>query len=175
MLLDIAAPAHEGQDGLNAAFAGAKSGPCAHGIPYIGRRERGVTLIEVLITLVVVSVGLLSLAMLQIKATTYSQSSFDRAVAVVQASDLVDRLWAGACKLTSTQNTLVSGWRTEHQLDTSVSAATTAGWSDDLVTISKNDDVFEVEIHLPIVNKNENGEEIAEIVQAAYVPAINCN
>lgn len=61
------------------------------------RGARGLTLIEVLVALIVLSVGVLGLAGLQITSLQYSQSSYERSLAVMQANDLVERLWAGLC------------------------------------------------------------------------------
>ncbi|WP_019021691.1 type IV pilus modification protein PilV [Thioalkalivibrio sp. ALE23] len=61
------------------------------------RRISGLTLIEVLVALIVLSVGVLGLAGLQITSLQYSQSSYERSIAVMQANDLVERLWAGLC------------------------------------------------------------------------------
>ena len=57
----------------------------------------GFTLIEVLITVLITSIGLLALAAMQVRALQDSHSSFQRTVAIVQANDLVERLWAGRC------------------------------------------------------------------------------
>ena len=60
-------------------------------------RTSGFTLIEVLITVLITSIGLLALAAMQVRALQDSHSSFQRTVAIVQANDLVERLWAGRC------------------------------------------------------------------------------
>ena len=61
------------------------------------RLARGFTLIEVLVTLVVISIGLLSIAQLQTRAMQQSYSTLQRTVAVVQANDLLERMWSGYC------------------------------------------------------------------------------
>lgn len=130
-------------------------------------RERGVTLIEVLITLVVISIGLLAMAMMMIKATQYSQASFDRSATVIQASDLVERLWASACELPANGNLIVDAWKTDNSI------VIPAGWDGTLVNITESDNLFEVEIHIPLVNKNEaGGEQLEEITQSAFIPNV---
>jgi type IV pilus assembly protein PilV len=57
----------------------------------------GFSLLEVLVTVLITSIGLLSLAALQARALQDSHSSFQRTVTVVQANDLVERLWAARC------------------------------------------------------------------------------
>ena len=64
--------------------------------PYL----RGFTLIEVLVTVVVVSIGMLSIAQLQVRSLQHSHSSLQRTVATVQANDLLERMWSGYCDTT---------------------------------------------------------------------------
>lgn len=81
-------------------------------------RLDGFTLIEVLIAVLVVSIGLLALAGLQMKAMTTAHSSYMRSVAAIQATDLVERAWADICVLTGEKasnpnavfNLIVSSW-----------------------------------------------------------------
>ena len=65
--------------------------------PQVGRHVNGFTLIEVLVTVVVISIGMLSIAQLQARALQHSHSSLQRTVAVVQANDLLERMWSGYC------------------------------------------------------------------------------
>jgi type IV pilus assembly protein PilV len=60
----------------------------------IPTRGRGFSLIEVLVSIVVLSVGLLGAASLQIGGLRVSQSSFYRAQAAQFATDMADRLRA---------------------------------------------------------------------------------
>ena len=57
---------------------------------------RGFSLIEVLVSIVVLSIGLLGLASLQISGLRVAQSSFYRAQAAQLATDMADRLRANA-------------------------------------------------------------------------------
>ena len=59
---------------------------------YYVPHQKGVGLIEVLITLLVLSVGLLGMATLQIKAVQQNQSSYLRSQAINLAYDLADRI-----------------------------------------------------------------------------------
>lgn len=61
--------------------------------------ESGFSLIEVLITMVVMAVGLLGLAVLQLKSVQFSQASMQQSIAASQASDLAERLWSNLCVL----------------------------------------------------------------------------
>jgi type IV pilus assembly protein PilV len=79
--------------------------------PKGGRHAAGFTLIEVLVTLVVVSIGMLSIAQLQARALQHSHSSLQRTVAVVQANDLLERMWSGYCDETAFPGTIHTDWR----------------------------------------------------------------
>ena len=75
-------------------------------------KQKGFTLIEILITMIVISVALLGIGMLQVKALQYSYASYQRSVATIQANDLVERLWAGMCSLPGGVNSISSEWVT---------------------------------------------------------------
>lgn len=75
-------------------------------------RQSGVTLIETLITMVIVSIGLLAIAALQIKSVQYASESYHRTVATVLAGDLVERLWAGICTLPDNAEAIADDWET---------------------------------------------------------------
>ncbi len=59
-------------------------------------REKGSTLIEVLITVLIVAVGLLGMANLQLKSTMLSNDSSIRAEAANLAHEIADRLYVNA-------------------------------------------------------------------------------
>jgi len=63
------------------------------------QKAAGFTLIEILVAVLVLSVGLLGLAALNLTGLQGSQASYERSVAVMQANDLVERMWAGICDL----------------------------------------------------------------------------
>lgn len=56
------------------------------------QKQRGVALLEVLIAFFVLSVGLLGLAGMQIKALQFNQSSFQRSQALISAYEMLDRM-----------------------------------------------------------------------------------
>jgi type IV pilus assembly protein PilV len=58
------------------------------------QRSRGVTLIEVLVALVIVAVGLLGLAGLQVRGLSIQKDAHGRAIATQLALDLADRMRA---------------------------------------------------------------------------------
>lgn len=57
-------------------------------------RQSGMTLVEVLVTLVVISVGLLGVAALQLTSLKGNQESYVRSQAAMLAADLLDRMRA---------------------------------------------------------------------------------
>ena len=69
----------------------------------------GFTLIEILIALLVLSVGLLGLAAVQFQSLQNSHASYERSMATMQARDLVERLWAGICDLYNEDGEIVTG------------------------------------------------------------------
>ncbi len=71
-----------------------------HGIGANGR-EKGVTLLEVLVTILIVTVGLLGLAGLQMHIQSAEIESYQRVQAIVLMQDMVDRLRANRHQATS--------------------------------------------------------------------------
>ena len=63
------------------------------------RRQRGVGLIEVLVSLLVMAIGMLGLAALQSLAMRNSQSSLDRTQAVYQIYSILDAMRANSNSL----------------------------------------------------------------------------
>ena len=62
--------------------------------PDLLQRESGFSLIEVLVALLVLSIGLLGLAMLQIQGLRFTTDSYQRTQATLLAYDLMDRMRA---------------------------------------------------------------------------------
>lgn len=56
------------------------------------RREAGFSLLEVLVTLLILTIGLLGLAGLQVQAQRAGQESYQRAQALIILNDIVDRI-----------------------------------------------------------------------------------
>lgn len=64
-----------------------------------GRRQRGVSLIEVLVAMLIVSLGVLAMAGLLATASRYGRTSEFRAVATLLANDMADRIRANKAAL----------------------------------------------------------------------------
>ena len=77
-----------------------------------GRRgSQGMTLIEVLVTLVIISVGLLGVAALQLTTVRSNYDAFVRSQAAVLAGDMLDRIRSNrAAALVATGNPYVTGF-----------------------------------------------------------------
>ena len=86
----------------------------------------GFSMIEVLVTMVIISVGLLGAAALQVKSMQYAYSSYQHTIATVQANDAVERLWANVCALPDdTSVSVIAGaWEAAWEDDTRL-----PGWS----------------------------------------------
>lgn len=73
--------------------------------------DAGFTLLEALIAVLVLSIGLLGVAAMQLKAMQSAQVAYQRSVATLAAQDAVERLWAsvsannGSCASGS-----IGGW-----------------------------------------------------------------
>lgn len=65
-------------------------------IPRATRHARGLTLIEVLISVLILGIGMLGIAAMQAMALRNSQSSFERGNAVVHAYAILDAMRANA-------------------------------------------------------------------------------
>jgi len=65
-------------------------------IAFSARRQRGFTLVEILVTVVLVSVGLLGIAALQLTTLRTNQESYVRSQASVLSADILDRMRANA-------------------------------------------------------------------------------
>lgn len=63
-------------------------------IPFVATAERGYTLIEVLVALLVISLGLLGMAGLQISALKQNQNAYVRSQVFISAQDIVGRMRA---------------------------------------------------------------------------------
>jgi type IV pilus assembly protein PilV len=72
-------------------------------------RCRGMTLIEVLVSLVVISVGLLGVAALQVVSLRNSQGSYLRTQATALADDIIDRMRANRTAALNSQYNIAFG------------------------------------------------------------------
>jgi len=73
------------------------------------KRQKGFNLLEILISTIILSVGLLGLTGLQIRSITYNADSQIRSVAISQISDIVDRMISNKVGIASNQYDNLSG------------------------------------------------------------------
>lgn len=59
---------------------------------YLARSQSGYSLLEVLVSVVVLSVGLLGIAALQVNSVRYNHSAYLRSIATAQATNMADRM-----------------------------------------------------------------------------------
>jgi len=58
----------------------------------INRKQRGVGLVEILVAVVIISIGFLAAASMQIQGMRFSQGAYFRSQAYFMASDIIDRM-----------------------------------------------------------------------------------
>ncbi|GAA4031298.1 type IV pilus modification protein PilV [Actimicrobium antarcticum] len=73
------------------------------------RRQAGMTLIEVLVSMLIFSFGFLGLIGMQARAVQVSMDSEDRSRAALLANDIVSAMWSQ--KTLSLSSTVVSDWQ----------------------------------------------------------------
>lgn len=73
--------------------------------------QQGFTLLEALIAMFLTTGALLGLGILHLKSMQQSQFATQRMIANVQANDLIDRMWANRCSLSSQQSTTINSWK----------------------------------------------------------------
>jgi len=101
-------------------------------VPRRASRRRGFTLIEVLVGLLIFSLGVLGLVGLQARAVQLSVQSSDRARAAVLANEIVALMWAQ--KTTSPDSASVAAWQTR------VAAVTSSGLPNGSGTVATSTD-----------------------------------
>jgi len=84
---------------------------------YVTSSARGFTLIEALVALVVLSIGMLGVAAMQLKALQGAHAAYQRSIASLAAQDAQERLWAELAGKTSLEcltsaevGNALSGW-----------------------------------------------------------------
>ncbi|MBK1691992.1 type IV pilus modification protein PilV [Ectothiorhodospira mobilis] len=79
--------------------------------------QRGFSLIEALVALLVLSVGLLGLAALQLSALKGAHSAYQRTLASIAARDAEERLWMAAAAGPLQAGAVGSAWRRQWSAD----------------------------------------------------------
>ena len=111
-------------------------------------RHRGFTLIEVLVALLVLSVGLLGTAAMQLQSLQGAHAAYQRSIASLAAQDAQERLWAEVAEIpgvppcpTSELGNVQSAWRT-HWTDSGNVTVVLPGFSQSTIQQSGDDCKF---------------------------------
>jgi type IV pilus assembly protein PilV len=94
------------------------------------QKEAGVTLIEILITLLVISFGMLGLGLMQARAVKSATDSFQRSQATWLASEMTDRMRANPNGLVNYQGASIGSGQTQITDPGSVTSITTRATKD---------------------------------------------
>ena len=140
-------------------------------------KQKGVSFLEVLVAVVIISIGFLATSRMQIMGMRYNQSAFFKSQASIMASDIADRMRAnldgvndGEYDNISTQSaTSDPGCMTNGCDSTNLAALDVFQWStnigntlpDGVGTIERNGDMFEIEVSW--------NEKVSEAVEAQSV------
>lgn len=106
------------------------------------KRQYGVSLVEVMVTIVILSIGLLGLAGLQANGLRASQSAFYRAQAAQFALDMTDRIRANALPATASNYARTFGAAVP--TGTALREAETRDWLNRVRTLPEGDGQVEV-------------------------------
>lgn len=84
--------------------------------------QQGAGLVEVLVTMVIITIGLLGVAGLQMAAFNSSYGTLQRQVASMQVQDAAERLWSNLCALATSESSIrsniTSAWIAAHPATT---------------------------------------------------------
>lgn len=106
------------------------------------RAQAGFSLLEVLITMVILAVGLLGLAGLQARAINAETESFSRGQAMMLANELVDRMSANLAEV-KTSTTANTGYN--QQDGSSVKVVFGTGYNNDCITVANTTSVLQAQ------------------------------
>lgn len=140
--------------------------------------QAGFTLIEILVALIIISVGLLGLAGAQMLSLQSSQTSYERTIAVIQSRDLVERFWAGICDVyddgeleDGNGNTIVERWKNDH--DGTLGTLNDNSWNP---TVSANSEVITIDIRWDSRREDDDGVTVREqFTHYTRVPNLECD
>jgi type IV pilus assembly protein PilV len=166
---------------LSREMAATGSGSALEGAPVLTsrvRRQAGLSLVEVLVTMVIVSVGLLGVAGLQLKALKNTYASFQRSLATLQAQDLVDRIWASTCVLSNAtqRGNIKSEWQAVHSASASTKLSM-PNWAGDF-TYTASTGLFVITVSWKDVMVNPSQAAAGEdqsLTQYVRIPTVTCN
>lgn len=125
----------------------------------------GFSMIEVLVTMVIISVGLLGTAALQVKSMQYAYSSYQHTIATVQANDAVERLWANVCALPGETSDIQEAWKADWKNDTRL-----PDWSGEIKEVSG---IYTITISwTDRIEKEDEDEDDRQVVITTAIPQL---
>jgi type IV pilus assembly protein PilV len=130
------------------------------------RSQKGVMLLEVMIALLIFSIGVVGMVMMQSVASSNSTNSEDRATAAMLANDLISDLWTRFNPSVPTAPTLppdYAAWKTRVAAALPVDAAATWG-----LAITGNTAKVTI-IWIPKGRKNSSGNTTYDNSDATYI------
>lgn len=98
-------------------------------------RQKGFSLLEVILTMAILAIGLLGLAGLQARALNAEADSFSRAQAMMFANDMADRMYSNLAEV-KTSTSAATGYN--QQSSGSVKVVFGTGYSNDCITVANN-------------------------------------
>ncbi|MBZ9566588.1 type IV pilus modification protein PilV [Modicisalibacter tunisiensis] len=78
-----------------------------------GRHVRGFSLIEALVALLILAIGLLGVAGMQLKALQSTHMGYQRTIATLAAQDLQERLWRGLADDSACPDPSSTDWKAQ--------------------------------------------------------------
>ncbi len=141
------------------------------------KKQNGFTLIELLITLVIVTIALLGISALQLKSLQNSYASYQRTLAIVQANDVAEHLWANACNVytdisasplttTTTFDEIVADWVTKNQNQSELKS-----WGGVVTQDTVDSRLFKATVTWD--DKKTEGTQ-QSVTQSFSIPILNC-
>lgn len=73
--------------------------------------NQGFSLVEVMVATVILSIGLVSVSLAQLRSVQASYSAFAQVQAAIAASSAESRLWANVCTHTADVSTITTQWQ----------------------------------------------------------------
>lgn len=153
---------------------------------FLRRIDRGFGLIEVLVTMLIFSIGMLGMAALHTQSIKASYASFQRSLAVLQIEDLVNRLWASTCSFSGTLSNSFNGsttylairdeWRASHT-SSDTTRLSMPGWNGDF-TYDGGTGLFSITVSWTDYQVNPSQSSTGEtqsLVHHISIPTVTCN
>ncbi|MCF6438484.1 prepilin-type N-terminal cleavage/methylation domain-containing protein [Pseudoalteromonas luteoviolacea] len=146
------------------------------------RLEKGFSLIEVMVSIVIAGVALLGLAGAQLKSLQFANNSFNYTLALVHGQNAIERMWTDLCHFQHVDQDLVTMSKAEvsrlHPIDTRFKLNISPDRYNDPALIRNSPDQRDVTFTVSwddsrVQNDNQNNllNQITLVASYVYVPA----